>query len=50
MAKADEQLSEAEAERRFKATLKRMLATPHKPHAKPKAKKTKSRRAGPKSA
>lgn len=31
-ADSDDQYTEAEAERRFKTTLKRMLATPHTPH------------------
>jgi hypothetical protein len=34
----EEPYSEAETERRFKSALKRMLNTPHKPHAKTEAK------------
>ena len=37
----DDTYSEAETERRREATIKRMLATPHMPHA--KSKKTASR-------
>jgi len=35
---SDEQYSAAETERRREAALKKMLATPPKPHAKPKPK------------
>jgi hypothetical protein len=34
-----DQLSAKETEHRREAALKRMLSTPHKPHAKPKSKK-----------
>lgn len=48
VSKADETYSEVETERRREAALKRMLATPHKPHeklktpAKPKPRRGKS--------
>ena len=41
MARDSDELSEAETARRREAAIKRMLATPHKPHAKPKGKKKK---------
>jgi hypothetical protein len=43
---SDETYSEAETKRRSEAALKRMLATPHKPHAPLKAKR--KRKASPK--
>lgn len=43
---SDDKLSEAETVKRSEAALKRMLATPHKPHAPLKAKP--KRKASPK--
>jgi len=53
MPKSNEHYSESETVKRREDALKRMLATPHKPHneaRKPRKKKAKSGRSGPKSA